>query len=288
MTTTSLNPTIADAGTLSKPALGPRRVALIALALSLAAVQFSIAIGQIFFGISLVAWIVTLGQERRRPTAPPWMLPLLLYAAWTLLSAAFSPDRATSFADCKQLVLLLLVPLVYDLVDEDSAMVLTTLLLTAAAISALVGIGQYSIFHYDNLGQRPRSTLGLYMTFSGLMMLALILALSRVLFMTHSRLWPALVIPAITRRACAHPVAQRLGGGVLWRRSVADDAGPPAHRRAARRRRRGPRGRAADGPPTRVLHVQPAGPHGQRPVRDDPGRQPTSSRRIRFSGPGRT
>ena len=99
MTTTSLNPTIADAGTLSKPALGPRRVALIALALSLAAVQFSIAIGQIFFGISLVAWVVTLGFERRRPTAPPWMVPLLLYAGWTLLSAAFSPDRATSFAD---------------------------------------------------------------------------------------------------------------------------------------------------------------------------------------------
>ena len=198
MTTTSLNPTIADAGTLSKPAFGPRRVALIALALSLAAVQFSIATGQIFFGISLVAWIVTLGVERRRPTAPPWMLPLLLYAGWTLLSAAFSPDRAVSFADCKQLVLLLLVPLVYDLVDEDSAMVLTTLLLTAAAISALLGIGQYSIFHYDNLGQRPRSTLGLYMTFSGLMMLALILALSRVLFTTHSRLWPALVIPALS------------------------------------------------------------------------------------------
>ena len=29
------------------------------------------------------------------------------------------------------------------------------------------------------------------MTFSGLMMLALVLALSRVLFMTRSRLWPA-------------------------------------------------------------------------------------------------
>ena len=198
MTTTSLNPMIADAGTLPKPALVPRRVALVALTLSLAAVQFSIAIGQIFFGVSLVAWIVTLGVERRRPTAPPWMVPLLLYAVWTLVAAGLSPDPAVSFADCKQLVLLLLVPMTYDLVDEDSAMVLTTLVLTAAAVSALLGIGQYSILHYDNLGQRPRSTLGLYMTFSGLMMLALILALSRVLFMTHSRLWPALVIPALS------------------------------------------------------------------------------------------
>jgi O-antigen ligase len=198
MTTTSLKPMIADAGALSKPALAPRRVALVALALSLAAVQFSIAIGEIFFGVAVAAWVVTLAAERRRPTAPPWMLPLLLYAGWTLLSAAFSPDRATSFADCKQLVLLLLVPLTFDLVDEDSAMALTTIALAAAAVSALLGIGQYSILHYDNLGQRPRSTLGLYMTFSGLMMLALILALARVLFMTRSRVWPALVIPALS------------------------------------------------------------------------------------------
>ena len=198
MTTTSLNPMMADAGTLSKPTLVPRRVAFIALVLSLVAVQFSIAIGEIFLGVSAAAWVVMLAFERRRPSAPPWMLPLLLYAGWTLVSAAFSPDPATSFADCKQLVLLLLVPLTYDIVDEDSAVMLTTIVLAAAAVSAVVGIGQYSILHYDNLGQRPRSTLGLYMTFSGLMMLALILALSRVLFMTRSRLWPALVIPALS------------------------------------------------------------------------------------------
>ena len=198
MTTTFLNPLIADDGALSKPAPVSRRVALVTLALSLAATQFSIAIGQIFFGVSVAAWLVTLGFERRRPSAPPWMLPLLLYAGWTLVSAAFSPDRATSFADCKQLVLLLLVPLIYDIVDEDSAVMLTTTVLAAAALSAVVGIGQFSILHYDSLGLRPHSTLGLYMTFSGLMMLALILALSRVLFMTRSRLWPALVIPALS------------------------------------------------------------------------------------------
>jgi O-antigen ligase len=121
----------------------------------------------------------------------------MLYAGWTLVSAAFSPERATSFTDCKQLVLLLLVPLTYEIVDEASAMLLTSIILGAAACSAVVGIGQYSILHYDNLGQRPRSTLGLYMTFSGLMMLALGLALARVLFMTKSRLWPTLVMPAL-------------------------------------------------------------------------------------------
>jgi O-antigen ligase len=198
MTTTSLNHAIADAPASPQTAAVPRQVALVGLALTVAAVQFSIAISEMFLGLALAGWVVTLIIERRRPSAPAWMAPLLMYAAWTMASALFSPDPATSFADCKQLVLLLLVPLTYDVVDEDSALLLTTIVLAAAAFSALVGISQYSILHYDNLGQRPRSTLGLYMTFSGLMMLALTLALSRVLFMTRSRIWPALVIPALS------------------------------------------------------------------------------------------
>jgi putative inorganic carbon (hco3(-)) transporter len=187
-----------DAARLPKAAPLPRRIALVALALTVAAVQFSIAISEIFLTVALAAWIATLVFEGRRPSAPSWMLPLILYAGWTLLSALFSPERAVSLIDCKQLVLLLLVPLTYEIVDESSAMLLTTIILGAAAVSAVVGIGQYSILHYDNLGQRPRSTLGMYMTFSGLMMLALTLALARVLFMTRSRLWPALVLPALS------------------------------------------------------------------------------------------
>ena len=186
-----------DAGTLPGAAVIPRRIALIGLALTVTAVQFSIAFGEIFLAVALAAWAVTLVLERRQPSAPPWMLPLMLYAGWTLVSAAFSPERAASFTDTKQLVLLLLVPLTYEIVDEASAMMLTTMIITAGAVSAVIGIGQYSILHYDNLGQRPRSTLGLYMTFSGLMMLALSLALARVLFMTRSRLWPTLVMPAL-------------------------------------------------------------------------------------------
>jgi O-antigen ligase len=198
MTTTSLNHPITDAPIASQTAMVPRQVALVGLTLTVAAVEFSIAISEMFLGLALVGWVVTLIIERRRPNAPSWMLPLVFYAAWTIVSALLSPDPATSLADCKQLILLLLIPLTYDVVDEDSALLLTTIVLTAAAFSALIGISQYSILHYDNLGQRVRSTLGLYMTFSGLMMLALTLALARVLFMTRSRIWPALVMPALS------------------------------------------------------------------------------------------
>ena len=114
----------------------PRRTALACLGLTLAAIQFSIAIGQIFLALALVAWAVTLIMERRRPAAPAWMLPLALYAGWTLISAAVSPDVAASLHECRQLVLLLLVPLTYDIVTEESAVALTTVILAAGAASA--------------------------------------------------------------------------------------------------------------------------------------------------------
>lgn len=175
----------------------PRQAALVSLVLTVAAVQFSIAIADVFLAIALVAWAITLIVERRRPSAPAWALPLLLFAGWTIVSALVSAEPLASLADTKQLALLLIVPLVDEIVDEQWAVPLTTIILAAAAVSAVVGIGQYSILHYDNLGQRPRSTLGLYMTFSGLMMLSLNLAIARVLFMTRSRIWPTMVMPAL-------------------------------------------------------------------------------------------
>lgn len=175
----------------------PRQIALVGVMLMVAALQFSIAIAQVFLAIGLLGWATLLIVERRRPRAPRWMLPLALYAGWTLVSALASTDPAVSLADCKQLVLFLIVPLTYEVVDEDTSVPLTTVVLAAAACSALVGIGQYAILHYDLLVQRIRSTLGLYMTFSGLIMLVLNVAVARVLFMTRSRVWPLVVMPAL-------------------------------------------------------------------------------------------
>ena len=182
----------------SVPATGTlRQAAFIGLVLMVSAVQFSIAVSQIFLAATFLLWVATLVSEKRRPAAPAWAAALLCFMAWTLVSAAFSSDPRTSLIDCKQLVLFIIVPITFDLVDEQRALPLTTFMLAAGACSAIVGIGQYSILHYDNLGQRPRSTLGLSLTFSGLMMLVLNIAVARVLFMTRSRIWPAIVMPAL-------------------------------------------------------------------------------------------
>jgi O-antigen ligase len=70
-------------------------------------------------------------------------------------------------------------------------------IITAGAISAALGIIQYLILNYDNLGQRPQGALGLYMTYSGLLMLVTCAAVARVMFATHHRVWAALVLPAL-------------------------------------------------------------------------------------------
>ena len=132
-----------------------------------------------------------------RPQAPAFFWPLALYAAATLASAALSGDPRASLMDCKQLVLFLLVPITYRLARDANGWTLLTVVLSCAAVSAVFGIFQYGILHYDNLGQRPQGTLGHWMTYSGLLMLVIGVALGRVLFGRGGRTWPALVIPAL-------------------------------------------------------------------------------------------
>jgi O-antigen ligase len=182
---------VADVGGLSSAA---RHVGMFALAAMLVSVQFSIAAAQICFAIAGLAATVIFAAERRWPAAPAWASPLVLFAAWTLGSAGMSVDPAGSLADCKQLVLLLLIPVAYEIARYDRPALLTNVILTAGAVSAVIGISQYSLLHFDNLGQRPRSTLGMYMTFAGLMMLTANLAAARLLFGRRDRIWPALTI----------------------------------------------------------------------------------------------
>ena len=61
----------------------------------------------------------------------------------------------------------------------------------------MYGIVQYGMLHFDSLGQRPRGTLGHYMTYSGTLMLVVGVAGARLVFGTRDRVWPALVMPAL-------------------------------------------------------------------------------------------
>jgi O-antigen ligase len=170
---------------------------LVALAGVAGALQFSIAAAQILLAVALICWLVLLLVRREHFEAPHFFWPLLAYAGVTLVSAALSSDPRTSVIDCKQLVLFLLVPLAYRFVSRSRAPMLMTVILTCAAVSAAYGIFQYAILRYDHLGMRPRGTLGHWMTYSGLLMMVIAIALARILFGRNERTWSALVLPAL-------------------------------------------------------------------------------------------
>ena len=69
--------------------------------------------------------------------------------------------------------------------------------MSLGAASAALGIFQYGLLHYDQLSQRPQGTLGHYMTYSGLLMLVIGIAIAKILFGRGERLWAALVMPAL-------------------------------------------------------------------------------------------
>ena len=177
--------------------LGLEQAGTVALFAMAGAVQFSIAAAQILLGIALICWITLLIVRRERFEVPSFFWPIAAYAAATLVSAALSPDPRTSLIDCKQLVLFLIVPLVYRFVNGPRAYTLLSVVVTCAAISAVFGIVQYGILHYDNLGQRPQGTLGHWMTYSGLLMIVIGVAIARVIFGASGRTWAALVLPAL-------------------------------------------------------------------------------------------
>jgi len=169
-------------------------VALFAVAGTL---QFSIAAAQMLLTIALICWAALLIVRRERVDVPPFFWPLLAYAGATVVSALFSADPRTSFIDCKQLALFLLVPLTYRFASGRHGGTLMTVVVSCAAVSAALGIFQYGILHYDQLNQRPQGTLGHYMTYSGLLMIVIAIALARILFANYGRTWAALVMPAL-------------------------------------------------------------------------------------------
>lgn len=162
-----------------------------------AAVQFSIAVAQLMLTFAILCWVAVTVLGRERLAFPRFFWPLLAFAAWTMVSSAFSANPGLSFLDSKQLVLFLAVPATYRLIRAERAPLLLTLIMSIGAASAAYGLFQWGLLHYNEIGQRPQGTLGHYMTYSGLLMLVLGIALAKLLFARGERLWAALVMPAL-------------------------------------------------------------------------------------------
>ena len=170
---------------------------LAALLVFTAAVPLSIAVAQLVLTLAIVLWVGLLVIHHERPELPPIAWPLLAYAGVTLVSVAWSFDPVASLIDAREVLLFLVIPVVYRLARGPRAWTVATVLIAVGAATAVIGIVQYGILEFDSLGQRPRGSMGHYMTYSGLLMLVISMAAARVLFGTRDRIWPALFLPAL-------------------------------------------------------------------------------------------
>src|SRR5262245_14102496 len=96
------------------------RWGFIALAASLGLIQLNIR-AEALFGIAAVLWLIIALRERARPDVPMFFRPLLVLAAWTLVSTAFSPAPIHSLGVDKQMVLYLVVPVTMRLARGERA-----------------------------------------------------------------------------------------------------------------------------------------------------------------------
>ncbi len=185
------------------PAEGLERAAYYALLAFVALLPFSIAASQVLLTCSGVLWFVLVVRGHERFEAPGMFWALAAYAGATLVASLFSVEPRTSFIDCKQLLLFSIIPIAYRLLPGRRALTVVDVIITVGGISAVIGVVQFGILEFDSLGQRPRGLLGMYMTYSGQLMLIACIAAARVLFRKDDRLWTALVMPALVAALAA-------------------------------------------------------------------------------------
>src|SRR5919107_3995437 len=115
---------------------GLERAAYYTLLAFAAAVQLSIAVADIFLALAALLWVGVLVRNRERFEVPPMFWPLAAYAAATLVAAFFSVDPHVSLVDSKQLVLLVIVPIIYRLLPGRRSLAAVDVIITVGAISA--------------------------------------------------------------------------------------------------------------------------------------------------------
>ena len=179
------------------PESGLRRAGFVLVAVSVAATQVSIVLAQSTLYLAAILWAVVNTRERRWREVPAFMLPLLVYAGWTLVSSAASVDPATSFLDSRQLFLFLMVPVVATFARGAKATWVIDAVIAVGSAAALYGIAQFNFFGYDSLDNRVVGPLSHWMTFSGVLMLVTGAALARLLYVGREWVWPAIAVPAL-------------------------------------------------------------------------------------------
>ena len=165
--------------------------------------MFSISISQVSAGIGGFLWLarthLTKAWEEQRW---PLGIPVLLFALASLLAVADAYDVSHSYKSLKKLLEFLIFFWVLNCVRENNLRnSLSLVLIASATLAGLLGLHQYwqdlTINEIESTN-RPEGSLSTYMTFAGLLMLAGLLALARVIFQKPMQRWVWASIGIIT------------------------------------------------------------------------------------------
>jgi len=177
------------------------------------AILFSVAASQILLALAVAALLLS-GQRLR---FPPVLLPLGFFAAGTVVSLALSGDAAAGRPQVRKFFVFLMLLVVYSTFrDLDATRKLALCWMGAGAVIAVRGLIQFGekasearalgqSFYDYYVAERITGFMSHWMTFSGLLMIVLLLTAAFVFFSPAARrhlLWLALL--------CAAPVAAAL------------------------------------------------------------------------------
>jgi O-antigen ligase len=143
--------------------------------------MISITIGQAVLGAAFAIWVVWCVTERRPPSVPKFFWPLLVYAGLSLIASVFSDNQAVSFWDSRELLFILLVPIVYMSIRSPRSIRWAGWALLASALLDILR-SFYAFLFTAAPGERISGFMDHYMTQAGLLLLFAALALSQTLF----------------------------------------------------------------------------------------------------------
>jgi O-antigen ligase len=157
---------------------------------------FSISLTQISCGVGGLAWMVKccLTRSWGKQTFP-LKIPLLLFVLACIVAVIGGVDFLGSYKSLKRLLEILIFFWAVNCIDSDDLREnLSLLLIVSATLSTFTGFynaWENGISHSEvlSLYHRAEGTMSVYMTYAGLLMLALLLALGKLIFSPKENKW---------------------------------------------------------------------------------------------------
>jgi len=168
---------------IKNPAIKWEKAGTVFLLIFAASDLFSISIAQIAAAGMGVAWAGRWVTSGDRPDLSPLKWPLAAFVASSLISAIFSLNLVESIRDSKDLLHIIIFFSAYDFLSRDIKKIGTTFRLMTATGAGIAIIGLFQAFNRGlDINDRISGFNDIYMTYAGLLMLALIVGVAILLF----------------------------------------------------------------------------------------------------------